>query len=106
MNNAWGELLYTLLTNPDLLPEGGYLGFGLRHQYPVQTLTKVHGLRNCLKGNDAVLARVLSALGLTWNIRVFYDNQGKYPDYLHDHFVHMGDGEISQRKGHILLLQQ
>lgn len=90
------ELLYTLLTNPDLLPEGGYLGFGLRHQYPVQTHMKVKRLQKCLKGNDATLARVLSTLGITWDVRVFYDNHGKYPNYLHKRIVDMGDGEVDR----------
>ncbi|KAI6164114.1 hypothetical protein EDD17DRAFT_376330 [Pisolithus thermaeus] len=91
-----GELLYTLLTNPDLLPEGGYLGFGLRHQYPIQTHMEVKRIRNCLKGNNAVLARVLSALGLAWNVRVFYENEGRYPDYLHERIADMGDEEVSE----------
>ncbi|KIK19542.1 hypothetical protein PISMIDRAFT_107364 [Pisolithus microcarpus 441] len=90
------ELLHTLLTNPDLLPEGGYLGFGLRHQYPVQTHMKVKRLQKCLKGNDATLARVLSTLGITWDVRVFYDNHGKYPNYLHKRIVDMGDGEVDR----------
>ncbi|KAI5987474.1 hypothetical protein EDD15DRAFT_2511095 [Pisolithus albus] len=92
------ELLYTLLTNPDLLPEGGYLGFGLRHQYPVQTGTEVKRLRKCLKGNDATLARVLSTLGITWDVRVFYGSHHKYPhySYLHERIVDMGDREVDK----------
>ncbi|KAI6164117.1 hypothetical protein EDD17DRAFT_1895150 [Pisolithus thermaeus] len=88
-------LLYTLLSNPDLLPEGGYLGFVLRRQYTVQTHMEVKQLWTCLKRNDAVLAGVLSALGITWNVRVLYDNDKRYPRYLHERIVDMDDKKIT-----------
>lgn len=49
------------MTNDAVLPDGRYLGIGLRHQLP-----------QLLKGPDAAVGRVLSALGLSWNVRVFY----------------------------------
>ncbi|KAI6039890.1 hypothetical protein EDC04DRAFT_2879509 [Pisolithus marmoratus] len=88
------ELLYTLLANPDLLPGGGYLGFGLQHPYPVEKEMEVKKLRKCLKGNDATLARVLSTLGITWDVRVFYDNNSARPDYLHERIVDLSGEEI------------
>ncbi|KIN98277.1 hypothetical protein M404DRAFT_157967 [Pisolithus tinctorius Marx 270] len=90
-------LLYTLLNNPSLLPEGGYLGFGLRHQYPVETGMEVEELQDCLKGNDAALARALSALGVTWQVRVFYRDFGasnyRY-NYLHKRIVDLSGSEV------------
>ncbi|KAI6046670.1 hypothetical protein EDC04DRAFT_2864621 [Pisolithus marmoratus] len=66
--------LYTLLTDPAVLPRGGYLAFGLRRHYPVQKRTRVIGYDDCLKGKDAALGRVLTSLGVAWNVLVFYRN--------------------------------
>ncbi|KAI6046671.1 hypothetical protein EDC04DRAFT_3052548, partial [Pisolithus marmoratus] len=85
-DQALAEALYELMTNDYVLPYGGYLGIGLRRQYPVTDCTDVTNFRNYLKGPDAVLGRVLSALGVSWNVRVFYrevDDQ----EYLHTRVV-------------------
>ena len=71
--NAFLGALYALMSDPTVLPDGGHLGFGLRHQYPVEEGMYVGDLRLCLKGRDAMLGRILSALDVTWDIRVFYD---------------------------------
>ncbi|KAI0262429.1 hypothetical protein BC834DRAFT_387863 [Gloeopeniophorella convolvens] len=53
----------TLLTDPNFLPDGGTLGFGLQHAYQIEDdLKHVYGL---LKGTDAVIHRVARALGET-----------------------------------------
>ncbi|KAI6111166.1 hypothetical protein F5141DRAFT_1202876 [Pisolithus sp. B1] len=62
---------------------------------PLQTHMEVKQLRTCLKRNDAVLAGVLSALGITWNVRVLYDNDKRYPRYLHERIVDMDDKKIT-----------
>lgn len=85
-DQALAEALYELMTNDYVLPYGGYLGIGLRRQYPVTDGTDVTNFRNYLKGPDAVLGRVLSALGVSWSVRVFYrevDDQ----EYLHTRVV-------------------
>ncbi|KAF9240166.1 hypothetical protein BU15DRAFT_87690 [Melanogaster broomeanus] len=61
-----------LIADPAVLPCGGYLGFGLQHQYPVSKQASVESLRTCLKGQDAVIARVLDSLSLKWNLRICY----------------------------------
>ncbi|KAF8836391.1 hypothetical protein BDN67DRAFT_334889 [Paxillus ammoniavirescens] len=61
-----------LVANPAVLPGGGYLGFGLQHQYPVSRQMSVESLRTCLKGQDAVIARVLDSLSLKWHLRMCY----------------------------------
>ncbi|KAA1470642.1 hypothetical protein DENSPDRAFT_774981 [Dentipellis sp. KUC8613] len=55
--------LAALLADPDFLPEGGSLGFGLRHAYPVKD--NISHIPKLLKGSDAVILRVCAELGLT-----------------------------------------
>ncbi|KAH7919487.1 hypothetical protein BV22DRAFT_1040831 [Leucogyrophana mollusca] len=69
-------LLVDLLSDEGVLPDGGYIGFGLQYQYPVSTGTKLRKLRKCLKGNDALLGRVCDALNFEWFIRVLYRGAG------------------------------
>jgi len=50
-----------LLNNPEFLPDGGTLGFGLRHVYQVEyTVEHVYSL---LKGSDAAVYQSVRALG-------------------------------------------
>jgi hypothetical protein len=50
-----------LLDDPNFLPQGGTLGFGLQHVYQLgDTLKHVYGL---LKGSDAVVYQTMCALG-------------------------------------------
>ncbi|KAH9831433.1 uncharacterized protein C8Q71DRAFT_715313 [Rhodofomes roseus] len=73
--------LQHLLDDPTFLPEGGHLGFCLSHQYPVESdrgagakaLSEVSGM---LKGSDASLASVFTALGLRSRLEfVVEDNE-------------------------------
>ncbi|KAG2106820.1 uncharacterized protein F5147DRAFT_804294 [Suillus discolor] len=64
--------LAEFVNDPKVLPNGGYLGFGLRHQYPVSSEMRVDTLRSCLKGSDAIITRVLNKLHLSWSLRVLY----------------------------------
>ncbi|KAG2145023.1 hypothetical protein BD769DRAFT_1419364 [Suillus cothurnatus] len=68
--------LAEFVNDPRVLPNGGYLGFGLRHQYPVSSEMRVDTLRSCLKGSDAIITRVLNRLPLPWSIRVLYRDRG------------------------------
>ena len=66
--------LSSLLQNRNLLPEGGYLGFGLEFQYPLaHGGTKLDNLINSLKGGDAMIKRVLDQLDLDPQLKVIYD---------------------------------
>ncbi|KAI5987514.1 hypothetical protein EDD15DRAFT_2125817, partial [Pisolithus albus] len=68
--------LHALLTAPTVLPKGGYLAFGLRHYYPLSDGMNVTKYKTCLKGTDAALGRVLTTLGVDWNVMAFYRNVG------------------------------
>ncbi|KAG1827369.1 uncharacterized protein BJ212DRAFT_1257146 [Suillus subaureus] len=72
--------LTELVNDPKVLPNGGYLGFGLRHQYPVSSEMRVDTLRSCLKGSDAIITRVLNRLPLSWSIRVLYRDRGSHSE--------------------------
>ena len=66
--------LSSLLQNRNLLPEGGYLGFGLEFQYSLaHGGTKLDNLINSLKGGDAMIKRVLNQLDLDPQLKVIYD---------------------------------
>ncbi|KAI6111110.1 hypothetical protein F5141DRAFT_1291672 [Pisolithus sp. B1] len=41
--------LYTLLTDPTVLPKGGYLAFGLRSYHPIRKETNVTNYKSCGK---------------------------------------------------------
>ncbi|CAL1715335.1 unnamed protein product [Somion occarium] len=55
------DILGTLLEDKNFLPDGGYLGFGLRREYPLQSTRDVVDLSefaSYLKGGDAILMSV------------------------------------------------
>ncbi|KAL0575720.1 hypothetical protein V5O48_006254 [Marasmius crinis-equi] len=57
--------LSALLDNPNFSPQGGLLGFGLTHSYPViPGQTKLEDLLPVLKGSDQVISAACSELGL------------------------------------------
>lgn len=71
-----------LLDNPTFLPQGGLLGFGLKHQYPVEALDKRHfeanlvGLKTRLKGADAAVARAWADCGIDIRLKLIYRMEG------------------------------
>jgi hypothetical protein len=72
---ALRDSLSSLLRNPDVLPNGGYLGFGLEFMYPIVAgVTKLKDLINSLKGSDAMIKRVLEQLGLDPKLTVIYES--------------------------------
>lgn len=56
------------------MKEGGFLGFGLHHEYPLDPKVGLGNLNNCLKGSDAILQRVCSQLSLQTFLRVIYED--------------------------------
>ncbi|KAL1692036.1 hypothetical protein GGG16DRAFT_112548 [Schizophyllum commune] len=62
--------LSSLLAESRLLPHGGYLGFGLRYEYPVSERSKLQPYH--LKGGDSMIWRVCQALGLDVSIVYLY----------------------------------
>ena len=71
---AFKEVLSQLLSEPTFLPEGGFLGFGLQHVYPVDPTANVQNLMNRLKGSDAIIQRVCAELSLGTTLRVVYED--------------------------------
>jgi hypothetical protein len=78
-----------LLDNLDFLPDGGLLGFGMRHVYQVMdTLEHVYSL---LKGNDATMYESLRSLGFKPTLYLYY---GKRTDRLTDRVPDFGSKMI------------
>ncbi|KAH7890151.1 hypothetical protein F5I97DRAFT_1999997 [Phlebopus sp. FC_14] len=78
--SSFADELASLISEPSFMPKGGYIGFGLRHEYPVSVGVNVDPLRTCLKGSDAAIARALNQLSLKWTLFVLVRNfyEGRY----------------------------
>ena len=70
--------LRSLLKSPEFLPEGGRLGFGLAHLYPVTSNTALEDLVQYLKGEDAHIYRVCRELQLNPALWMVYDDDDNY----------------------------
>ena len=66
--------LQKLLKSPEFLPDGGTLGFGLAHQYPVTFKTELKDMIEYLKGEDAHVYRACKLLQLQPSLRMVYDD--------------------------------
>ena len=73
--NAFCEAFQGLLENPEFLPQGGTLAFGLRHIYPIDPLTRrpLEPIYGALKGSDAVVYQTVRALGFQPVLYLFYE---------------------------------
>jgi hypothetical protein len=103
------EAFKALLGNPEFMADGGTLGFGMRHVYPIkQGLKHVY---NVLKGSDAVVYQSMRALGFEPVLYVYYDEdegntslQGAMVDKLIDFYDVCGEEtflDIVQGRGGI-----
>ncbi|KAJ7165630.1 hypothetical protein C8R43DRAFT_946296 [Mycena crocata] len=63
-----------LLDDPEFLPEGGILGFGLRYRYLVDDSTRLNTMKSMLKA-DALLVRVCEQLGLDTSLQTVYSDE-------------------------------
>ena len=73
--NAFREAFQGLLENPEFLPQGGTLAFGLRHVYPIDPLNRrpLEHIYGALKGSDAVVYQTVRALGFQPVLYLFYE---------------------------------
>ena len=82
------QALSILLDEKTFLPEGGTIGFGLLHKYPVsKTEGSLENVLSCLKGSDAAIGRVCASLGLDLKPKVLYRETDGRVMILVDHFV-------------------
>ncbi|KAK0203869.1 hypothetical protein DFS33DRAFT_1384131 [Desarmillaria ectypa] len=66
------DTLKRLMEDETFLPDGGCLGFGLRHQYPLGPNGSVQSLVGNLKGSDAAIYSACTELGLNVMLQVLY----------------------------------
>ncbi|GBE85420.1 hypothetical protein BKA93DRAFT_800917 [Sparassis latifolia] len=89
--------LQLLLDDPTFLPEGGHLGFGLSHLYPIHAnvlrdfgptrTIPLAKLMSHLKGSDRQLRQSCSNLSLKLSPRVIYKDRSEELSVLCDHIV-------------------
>lgn len=72
--------LQRLLKGPEFLPDGGILGFGLAHLYPVTSQTKLQEMSVYLKGEDAHVYRACRELQLQPSLQMIYDDYRLEPE--------------------------
>ncbi|THG97032.1 hypothetical protein EW026_g4903 [Hermanssonia centrifuga] len=69
-----------LLADPTFLPTGGHLGFGLRHEYPLQEKPEgtdvLQYMKKYLKGSDADILLVCEELSLEVELNIVFEDYG------------------------------
>ncbi|KAL1734157.1 hypothetical protein EV714DRAFT_202946 [Schizophyllum commune] len=78
VGKALKATLTTLLAREDFLPEGGYLGFGLRFAYAIDPKKPVSAIMPSLKGCDAMLKIVCDELELSISLKAIYESHAGY----------------------------
>ncbi|KAF9466897.1 hypothetical protein BDZ94DRAFT_1319067 [Collybia nuda] len=74
-DRVFERALMTALEDPQFLPKGGILGFGLTFMYPVSPeTTTLNKLVSRLKGSDAVIKRVCDHLSLNVSLKAIYQD--------------------------------
>ncbi|RDB15188.1 hypothetical protein Hypma_004839 [Hypsizygus marmoreus] len=89
--------LTSALEDPNFLPKGGCLGFGLSFKYPIkrgQSLTSLRKISKMLKGNDSMIKHVCEQMKLPTTLNAIYQDKYRETKILVDEIMNMGDGEI------------
>ncbi|KAJ6554837.1 hypothetical protein B0H19DRAFT_1072184 [Mycena capillaripes] len=100
------DTLRKLIADQLILPDGGFLAFGLTHQYPMPARpdgtyvdhklqmppSRLGPLLDLLKGSDARVRAAAERLGLETRLKIFYTGDGSdYPDMLADDILNTED---------------
>ncbi|KAF7338758.1 Fe2OG dioxygenase domain-containing protein [Mycena sanguinolenta] len=92
---AFEDAMHTLLASPTFLPTGGFLAFGLTHQYPfpapakpervnrklVMPPTRLGSVLRLLKGSDARIRTLSEHVGLSTHVKVLYESVSESSRY-------------------------
>jgi hypothetical protein len=82
--NAFRETFQALLENPEFLPYGGTLPFGMRHVYPIPNATNhpnpLGPIYSALKGSDAVVYQTARGLGFQPVLYMYYQDREDNPE--------------------------
>ncbi|KDQ65043.1 hypothetical protein JAAARDRAFT_75422 [Jaapia argillacea MUCL 33604] len=72
--DAFKSAFVKLLQAREFLPAGGLLGFGLRHQYPInqEDRNTLRNIKSYLKGSDALILRICNQLALASSVQAVY----------------------------------
>ncbi|EMD36611.1 hypothetical protein CERSUDRAFT_156346 [Gelatoporia subvermispora B] len=74
---SFRSAMVAALNDQSWVPSGTLVGFGLRHQYPIDKnhpqKTELGQLEGRLKGGDRMVVRVLKELGLNCSIKALYE---------------------------------
>ncbi|KZT39340.1 hypothetical protein SISSUDRAFT_1119066 [Sistotremastrum suecicum HHB10207 ss-3] len=65
--------LKACLNDPTFLPEGGLLGFGLKHEYPLSASSDLQNFVGFLKGSDSAIIKTADSLDMKAYLRAVYD---------------------------------
>ncbi|KAJ6469401.1 hypothetical protein C8R45DRAFT_908810 [Mycena sanguinolenta] len=115
-DQAFEDAMHTLLASPAFLPAGGFLAYGLTHQYPfpapakpervdrklVMPPTRLGSVLRLLKGSDARIRTISERVGLSTHVKVLYESVPEGSKYGLDYVIKDGndvlaDDELQQK---------
>lgn len=108
--NAFEAELRRLLDDPQFMPNGGYLGFGLRHVYPLELAENFYPKRRdlqhilrVLKGADSDVHRAALALGLSTRVHLAYEERDDW-ERQGDYNYAEGEDEVKRNNKFVILM--